>query len=251
MIAGLSGYSSKRYDYNGRGPFRCAYIIAASYRSGSTYLCTRLWKTGCLGAPFEYLNYEHEMKFMALRLGTTSADEYLTRLIACRMTDNGVFGIKAHFPHFSAALRSHPTLLERLSPLEFIFIRRRNTTAQAVSLAKALQTRAWLGLRGAERREVPLFYSAPFIEACREEIRLQEADWSAWFASRGIEPCEIFYEDLLLDPEEPEREICRLLGVEHDAPSRMQVPVALRQTDALNAEWIARFEAESRFLNEV
>jgi trehalose 2-sulfotransferase len=248
MITGLTGFSSPRYDCNGRGPFRLAYVIAASYRSGSTHLCTRLWRTGRLGAPFEYFNYEHEMKYMTLRLGALSPDDYVTRLIACRMTDNGVFGLKAHFPHFRAALRTHPTLLQRLDPLQFILIQRQDKVAQAVSFARALQTRAWLGLQGAEHREVPLFYSAELIAACLEEIRVQEQDWLRWFDSRGIVPHPVSYEDLMRDEDDQVQRLCKLLGVESDVSMEIKVPVALRQGDAINTEWIERFEADRRSL---
>lgn len=242
MLAGLSGISSARYDLKGRGPFRGAYIIAASYRCGSTHLCTRLWKTGLLGAPFEYLNYEHEMKFLYSRLGADSPEDYLERLIACRMSDNGVFGLKAHFHHFRAALRACPSALQRLQPLQFIFIRRDDKIAQAVSLAKALQTRAWLGLGDGERHDIPLFYSDEFIRACLEEVHRQEDSWIDWFKDRQVTPHVVLYEDLLRDEEQTVRKLCVALGVAGDEPSTGEVPRVERQSDSVNAEWISRFK---------
>jgi LPS sulfotransferase NodH len=244
MLAGLSGISSARYDLKGQGPFRRAYIIAASYRCGSTHLCTRLWKTGLLGAPFEYLNYEHEMKYLYSRLGADSPEDYLDRLIARRMSDNGVFGLKSHFHHFRAALRACPSALRRLQPLQFIFIRRDDKIAQAVSLAKALQTRAWLGLTSLERHDVPLFYCGKFICACLEEIRRQEASWLDWFETQKCTPHVVLYEDLLRDERQTVAKLCTLLGVANDKPSTGEVPVVNRQSDSLNAEWISRFKAE-------
>ena len=242
MLAGLSGISSARYDLKGRGPFRGAYIIAASYRCGSTHLCTRLWRTGRLGAPFEYLNYEHEMKFLYSRLGADSPQDYLERLIACRMSDNGIFGLKAHFHHFRAALRACPSTLERLQPLQFIFIRREDKIAQAVSLAKALQTRAWLGLSTLERAQVPLFYSSEFIGACLKEIDRQETSWMEWFDSRKVSPHLVRYEELLRDEASTVTNLCFALGVANDEPSTVEVPVIERQSDSVNAEWISSFE---------
>ncbi len=244
MLAGLSGLSSARYDLNGAAPLSRTYIIAASYRSGSTHLCTRLWQTGRLGAPFEYLNHEHEMKFMYSRLGARSADDYLDRLIACRKSDNGVFGLKAHFPHFRAALRSCPTLLQRLAPVQFIFIRRRDKVAQAVSLAKAYQTRAWLSLDSCDRAAIPLFYSREFIAACLAEIRRQEASWEVWFDTQLLQPHEVHYEDLVSNEDEVVSTLCRLMRVDNEPPGPCTVPVLERQFDATNLDWITRFKAE-------
>jgi LPS sulfotransferase NodH len=245
MVAALTGISSARYDMNGRGPFTRAYIIAASYRSGSTHLCTRLWETGVLGAPFEYLNQEHEMKYLYSRLGAASPQDYMNRLIACRMSDNGVFGIKVHFHHFRAALRIHPELLQRLRPLQFIFIRRDDKIAQAVSLAKAYQTRAWLGLSAIERADIPLFYSRDFIAACLEEINRQETGWMSWFEARGLQPHVISYEELLNDEQRIVGKVRALLGADSDPRSGGSIPSLQRQYDRVNEEWIARFRAES------
>lgn len=241
MLGGLSGISSARYDMHGRGPLRRAYIIAASYRSGSTHLCTRLWHTGVLGAPFEYLNYEHEMRFMYSRLGASSPADYLRRLIQHRMSDNGVFGLKAHFHHFRAALRTFPDLLQRLAPVQFIFIRRNDKLAQAVSLAKALQSRAWLSLSTVPAQGIPLFYSREFISACLAEVLRQETSWTQWFEAQGLTAHNVHYEDLLHDERQVVGDICRLLGVQGDAPSRSEVPVLSRQSDCVNTQWADRY----------
>jgi trehalose 2-sulfotransferase len=241
MLAGLSGISSSRYDLRGRGPFKQAYVISSSYRSGSTYLCTCLWRTGLLGAPFEYFNYEHEMPFMQSRLSATSADDYVNKLIACRISDNGVFGFKAHFRHFRAALRHFPGMLSRLAPLQFVFIRRSDKIAQAVSLAKAYQTRTWLSLRS--RDQVPLFYSRDFITACLQEIQGQEHEWINWFDSHGIAPYTVYYEDLVHDERRVTTDICCLLHVDSDEAAVAEVPQITSQSDEVNAEWLRRFKS--------
>ena len=53
-----TGYEAK-FDFPVRvaGPER-PYLLATVPRSGSTYLSHVLWRTGCLGAPLEYLNFD-------------------------------------------------------------------------------------------------------------------------------------------------------------------------------------------------
>lgn len=241
VIPGLSGLSSARYDLEGRGPFKLSYAISASFRSGSTHLCTCLWRTGLLGAPFEYFNYEHELKSLWMRLGAVSWPDFLDKLLACRRSDNGVFGFKAHFQHFDVALREYPQLMSRLGLKHFIFIQRADKIAQAVSLAKAYQTRAWIGL-GTPLGQTPLFYSREFIAACLKEIATQELRWQAWFSRQQIEPHVVLYEDLLSHEREVVGEICDRLGVAADAPSTPRVPSVARQSDSINADWIVRFK---------
>jgi len=245
MLAGLSGLCSARYDLKGRGPFKRAYIIAATYRSGSTHLCTSLWQTGLLGAPFEYFNYEHEMKYLYARLGASDPADYLERLVACRMSDNGVFGCKVHFPHFAAAVRQFPGMLDRLAPVRFVRIHRRDQIAQAVSLAKAYQTRAWLSLDSSDRRQVPLFYSQEFITACLKEIDAQERAWSRWFDAHRITPHVVYYEELLQDRARIVRDLCAALDVLLDEPSAVEVPRIAPQADEVNSDWIQRFTAST------
>src|SRR5215831_8187977 len=100
MFGRMSGFSSVRYDFARSTEPDRAYIVASSYRSGSTHLCRCLWETGVMGAPWEYLNFENEMRAMWGRLGAKGPADYLAKLLAHRTSSNGVFGMKAHFHHF-------------------------------------------------------------------------------------------------------------------------------------------------------
>lgn len=242
MLTGLSGFSGAQFDFEDAGRADRTYIIASTYRSGSTHLCMRLWGTGVLGAPFEYLNYENEMRVLQSRFKATSPQDYLRKLMQHRTSANGVFGIKVHFPHFSAALRRYPELLSDLAPVQFIYIKRRDVVAQAVSLAKAFQTRAWLSLSG--RSRLPLFYSTEFIQECLSEIRQQERDWREWFESKRIGVHQVIYEELCADESAAIEGIVKLMRAEQDSPSTVRLPQVESQFDRVNAEWIQRFNTE-------
>ena len=49
--------TDSRLDLPGPVSLRKSYIVASTDRSGSTFLCSMLWRTGVLGAPAEYWNY--------------------------------------------------------------------------------------------------------------------------------------------------------------------------------------------------
>jgi LPS sulfotransferase NodH len=243
MRGGMSGFVSPRYDLNHGGPPSKVYVVASSYRSGSTHLCHCLWETGVLGAPWEYLNYENDMRVMLLRLGASGVTDYFIKLLACRTSRNGVFGVKAHFHHFEAAFKAFPGMLKALPPVQFIYINRRDKVAQAVSMAKSIQTNAWLSL--SRPRRTPLFYSADFIAACLEEVEAQTQGWMQWFAANGIKPFNVDYEDLLSDEQGIIDSIIALMNVASDEPDLVVLPKVERQSDAINAEWIRRYRVDN------
>ena len=125
-------------------PLRKSYVVASSYRCGSTYFCSRLWSTGVLGAPAEYLNVgvgRMLRHVMESRLQATSPEDYFAKLLACRTSSNGVFGMKAHYHHFEEALD-----LVSVDDRAIVAGDLHRTSvaatrlAQAVSMAKAMQT---------------------------------------------------------------------------------------------------------------
>lgn len=239
----MSGYASARYDFLGPVPVRRKYVVASSYRCGSTHLCIALWATGAMGAPWEYLNFEGDMNGLMARLGVASAAQYASRLLAVRTSPNGVFGLKAHFPHFEAALRTSPQFGAYLRDAKFIRMVRRDRCAQAVSLAKSLQTGAWISLSSARR--VPLFYSSEFIAACMEEISLQEDGWARWFAAQQITPLVVEYETLLADPEQTVDRVVQFVGAARSEGVAVAIVRPERQFDQVNAAWLQRFREET------
>jgi trehalose 2-sulfotransferase len=236
-------YLAERFDLNSGMTARTTYIVASSHRSGSSYLCGSLWKTGKLGAPWEYLEHTIMMPAMMARLKASSFPEYMEKLMACRTSENGVFGLKAHFHHFEHALRTFPRILECLPGLKFIFINRKDKIAQAVSMAKALQNNAWVYF-GTVEHEVPLFYSFEFIKRCLQEAVSQTESWLHWLDGR-FEPLVVDYEDLVQDRAAVVRAIASFIGVDPGTACDIDLPVTTRQGDSVNEEWLRRFKADA------
>ena len=243
MSSTLRTFTDPRLDFGRAVPLRKSYLIASSFRSGSTLLCVKLWETGVLGAPWEYLNFYNEMPLMMARLKPTSPEDYIDKLLACRTSSNGVFGVKAHFHDFSTALERYKGLPERLAPISYIYIDRRDKLAQAVSMAKAHQSESWTSLAKPNREA--LRYSKQEIARCFEEANRQGRSWRRWFRDHGIAPALIDYEDLVADPTTVVRNVVEMLGVGGDTPDKVLVPKIEKQSDDMNADWIDRYRREA------
>jgi len=241
--------TDRRLDFNHATPLKRSYFIASSYRSGSQYLCWQLWKTGALGAPCEYLNPTYELRILKQRFGVVSDSEYIGELLARRTSRNGVFGMKAHFNHFDAFVKDYPALLEVLAPVSYIFISRADKVAQAVSMAKALQT-GWWTSRMEKGPPPPLRYDREMIAKCLDEVEGQDSNWHRWFEAHKVAPFPVVYDELTADTERVVGRIVRLLGVENDVPEAVDVPPAKKQGDETNEEWIERFERETGLSGE-
>ena len=235
----------ERLDLNHFGPLRKSYIVASSYRSGSQYLCWRLWQTGLLGAPSEVLNPTSELRVLMSRFNASSPADYIAKLLARRTSRNGVFGMKAHFHHFEAFQKEYPPLLEVLAPTTYIYISRQDRIAQAVSMAKALQTDAWTS-RMEEGPKPVLFYDREMIAHCLVDIEQQDATWRRWFETYKITPFQVTYDELTADAARVVRNFVEFLGVQNDERDEVDIPPAKKQADETNQEWIERFEREAK-----
>jgi LPS sulfotransferase NodH len=251
--APITSWGDVRLDYAHTVPLRRSYIVASSYRCGSTFLCTELWKTGVLGAPTEYVNMDKgfaaiptptEPGRLMLRLGAKTPEEYFVKLLERRTGRNGIFGMKAHFHHFEPALAWCPSMLKILAPVTFIYINRRDKVAQAVSMAKAMQTNAWMSFDPVTGKNVR--YDADFIAQCMNEVEQQRLGWWRWFETNSITPFVVTYEDMLADKDSVVRSIVEMLEAENDEPEKVDLPVVEKQADETNAEWMNRFGRDTK-----
>ena len=243
--APIRSMADERLDYRRRTPLRKSYLIASSYRSGSTYLSWLLWKSGRLGAPSEVLNPTSELVLLMNRFRTSSPADYFAKLLELRTGANGVFGMKAHFHHFEGFLKQYPPLLEQLAPMTFIFISRLDKVAQAVSMAKALLTNKWTS-RTEEGPKPVLQYDHDLIARSLIDIEQQDLTWRRWFETQGVTPFEVTYNEITADAAGVVNRIVELLGVQNDPVEEALVPPGEKQGDETNQEWIARFESETR-----
>jgi LPS sulfotransferase NodH len=169
-------------------------------------------------------------------------------------TENGVLGTKimwAYFRDFVRLARRTPGL-EDVRPCDvpgavlpnlrrYVWIRRRDTTRQAVSLWKALQTQQWRRDSDEDAGGQGLRFSFPAVNHLKLRIDEHNAAWQDYFEKCGVEPLKVVYEDLV---EDYEGTVLRLLdGIGVPVPENFAVeqPRMKRQADSLSEEWVSMY----------
>lgn len=239
--------ADKAFDFRRAVVLRKSYIVASTPRSGGAHLCAQLWKTGVLGAPSEYWSYPGGRLSgrMARRLEPSSHADYIAKVVACRTSRNGVFGVKVHFKDFQETLAKVPEALNMLAPVSYIYVDRLDKLAHAVDLAKAVQINQRLSARA--QRAASLRYDRNLISRCLGSLERGRLDWMRWFESHGVEPFVVTYEDLAADKAGVVGGIVEFLGVLGDTREDVRrLPEFALRTGGIKEGWAARFEREIR-----
>jgi trehalose 2-sulfotransferase len=238
-----------------------AYLLCGTPRTGSTLLCGLLRSTGVAGRPESYFRSPNEQeradhwKLVRDAEGRFDYGDYVRAAVSEGSTPNGVFGGRVMwgtldemvaklgpvYPDLAGA-RAGLALLERaFGRTRFVHLWRADTVAQAVSWARAEQTKFWqdgdTALPGREPR-----YDHEQVDTLVHTIEEHNAAWQEWFASAGVRPHVVRYEELTADPAGVTRGVLEFLGLELPAGIEL-TPDHRRQADQLNHDWIARYRA--------
>ena len=210
-------------------------------------LCRLLASTGVAGDPHEWFWRDSARDFRR-RWGVTSDEEYVARVLHAGTTPNGVFGAKlmwGYFEELLAWLRGFRAVADDRELLacffpeaRFVWLRREDAVAQAVSWAKAIQSGHWHTWDPPARG--PLEFRAEAIGHLVDEIRGHDAAWRTWFDAHEIRPLLVTYEELAEAPECVTREVLAGLGLAVPAGVSLSTDTELER-DELNDEWAARY----------
>jgi trehalose 2-sulfotransferase len=132
-----------------------------------------------------------------------------------------------------------------LRDLSFIWLRRRNKVARAISHFRAKQTGAWYqsSLSAAPDSGKRVYeYDLAEIHTLYCIGGFQEDMWQRFFEMHNISPRVVIYEDLATNYESVVRGVLDFLRIEHSAVAIPQ-PAGLKQSDALSAVWEQRYRA--------
>ncbi|MEL7313690.1 MAG: Stf0 family sulfotransferase [Cyanobacteria bacterium J06559_3] len=201
-----------------------SYIICSTVRSGSTLLCKTLGQLKECGQPEEYF-HRHIIKRLKLRKDPEKFLSYCRAIFREGVTHHGTFGIKLHWWQlldFLSLARQLPQFkekqdLEILGELfpnpKFIYLRRKNMTAQAISAAIAAQTGQWERLNEQEAKSLTLKPAKTQSKASKHvqqvkfqpwkiyeweaSLRSQNQAWQHFFQENSLRYHEITYENLI------------------------------------------------------
>ncbi|QLE70822.1 hypothetical protein FGW37_03665 [Streptomyces rectiverticillatus] len=231
-------------------------LICSTPRAGTHLLAGLLESTGLSGQPREYLyNRDTELDGEDIPIGPAhrTQPDQLRKLMRIGTSANGVWGLivmGSYLDEVVAGLRRYQSangaswreVIERAfdRPV-YVWNRRLDTAAQAVSLYRALETDVWYAddVRGVGA-DVP--YRRDRIAHWERMIREQNEEWARRFSDSGITPITVTYEDALADPEGVVDRLLDSVGVARgDRPVQ---PLTRRQGNDVSLEWLARYRRD-------
>jgi trehalose 2-sulfotransferase len=239
-------------------------LVCATPRSGSTLLCALLDGTGVAGhpqefferlarsglprQPREYFEGVEDPGLLGLLAPTDSGEpddsDPIPQALEQGTTGNGVFAAKLMWTHLldlAERLGLPPDaalLAERFPDPHYVHVTRRDKVAQAVSLWRAVQTRAWRAGEVTENGNAE--YHAGAIGYLAGQLSEHDAAWRTWFAANGIDALTIVYEDLADDTHGAASAVLDHLGA---GPAEIPEPPLRRQGDDRSARWLERYRA--------
>jgi trehalose 2-sulfotransferase len=185
------------------------FIIVATARSGSNYLCSLLSNNG-VGRPREDFNAWLLRSAFAQAIAHGKSTEKFAAEIELKAKKP--FGTKILWsfvePMLTNSGQHHlglDSLLHDIYPkAKYVFLSRRNKVDQAISRVRAEVTNEWVR-RNTESVRSPKKtaqrITADAIHSMVLTILREELEWRRFFAQSKIKPLKIIYEDLCEDPE--------------------------------------------------
>jgi trehalose 2-sulfotransferase len=244
-----TGYEAK-FDFPARNaaPER-PYLLATVPRSGSTYLSHVLWRTGCLGAPLEYLNFDPAGPYGHASASPAEQQRLWLAALRLRTSPNGVFGLKGFPVQFEALQHDNPALLGHVmrqmlpsrAASRVVHLRRRDRTAHAISYARAILSGVWRKEQEHAAMAQP-DYSPVAVGRAGRLIDEQEAAWEAMFADLKLTTLTLWYEDVVADPREAVAAVAAHLGVALDPGAEVEIPMVERQSQDGAHLWAAKHQ---------
>lgn len=236
-------------------PERQRVVILFTPRSGSSWFGDLLSSTTVLGKPDEFLNQDVNQEVIR-KFGARTEADYLNALETNASSDNGVFSMEVIWGHLEL---SEIDLLNYYRDARFIYLRRKDILAQAVSLMLATETGVFHSVEGESAKAqaetgARLVSSEKAFGGIRRwwgHLQNYECLSEVQFAIRDIDPLRLYYEDLVEDPMDAVRRVRSHVGVPPDAgrtPNSGHTPVRSK----INEELAKRFRsAQAGFIRKM
>lgn len=231
-------------------PVRMRYLILSQARTGGTFLCEALQRSGHAGQPFEYLN-PAALKIIAKRMGVvgTVGFHHLVKALESRRTGtNGVFGMLLHIEQLSVPVKSVDDMKRWIWRNDrVVMLYRRDKLAQAVSLERSMQSSAWHQTAGETGKRNPAEWTIDPWMIARHVANLGQQEQVIRAALEGFPGrlIELTYEELDTGFDAAWQRVSELLDIPA-MPAASVYPQLVRMRDAASDEMMVRFLAALR-----
>ena len=227
------------HDYSVQTATEKTLIIASTVRSGSHMLGHALHQTDAFGFPLEYAN-TNNLHHWKKKFGLTDTHAVMRELMRRRTSPNGVFGIKLHYSHLQT-LGGFASVRALFPNPHFVFLSREDVMSQAVSLAVARQTGAWISKQQAQQQPV---YRFDDIDDGLRRILFENSSWKYTLSASGAAYMDLRFEDVKSDTAHAITRIAQLMKVTVESERIPSAPVTKKQSDTTNQQWTRRFISE-------
>jgi LPS sulfotransferase NodH len=214
-----------------------ALMIAMTARTGSTHFCAQLAASAGLAPIGEIFNPRGPAQMEQAQLGAARFAAYLPGLAA---RPGPVLAFKTNGQDFAPFAAHHQTLFP---DLRLIYLTRRDTIAQAVSLFRAQLSGHWHQPRGAapnpqaSPEALHQKFDLPRILALLAQLETEKSAWESFFAGYGYEPLRFAYEDFTRDFAPVLSRLAPFLPI---APAPPPGTGYEKLADTLTAQWVHR-----------
>lgn len=151
--------------------------------------------------------------------------------------------LRAHFSDLRPQAAAYELLRSYLPSLRFVWLKRNNMVARAISLYRARTTYVW-SRDAAQSGKAPVEQALEFDLAEIHNLYcigvFQEETWLQFFEAHEISPLCLSYEELVADYEPSIRRVLEFLQIE-SAGAAVHTPTLAKQSDALSQEWEQRY----------
>lgn len=213
-----------------------------SPRSGSNLIARHMSRTGVMGAPQEYFNYDAEMFSRITKLGASDLKDYVGKLTARRTSPNGVFAAKVLPGHWEMLRTSR--CAQMIMQADLVVTTRKDVAAQAVSMHIAEKSGSWTS-EIAPSANAAVVYDYDAILGSLRYIESVYAFWAATVSRRSRPAVLAVYEHFIDRPEKIIQMIARAFNIGLDpAAERLGIPILEKQATARNEDWAGRFRED-------
>ncbi|MBJ3774390.1 Stf0 family sulfotransferase [Acuticoccus mangrovi] len=223
-------------------------LLCMTPRSGSSALSAALTSTGKLGRGGERLNRKDggplEEALLSSPCGTRR--QVLDMVIAGSRTPNGVAQIKCDLAQIYPFLADAESF-ERLKTATWVYLTRQDILGQAISRYRGFKTGFWHSTGGKKTESPDAGYD--FEEIRRQVVFITDmmASFERTFASIGVQPLRISYEELTANEGGTLKKIADAMGIEIDNDLTLEASgyskVASSNTDELRDRFLADFKS--------